>query len=59
VSQWLGRGEVAESCRRLEVDKSFASKMLKGKTTYPNVELLADLKQKAEKNYERLKLRIA
>lgn len=55
INEWKEHRDVKEACDKFKVDPSHASKMLRGKAR-PKVDFLKYLKDKAQKNYSKLRL---
>lgn len=55
ITEWLEHGDLAAASDKFAIDRSFATKMLKGKAR-PRVDFLKELLTKAQKNYQKLRL---
>jgi phage terminase large subunit len=53
INEWLEHGDVQKACAKHKVDKSTASKMLKGKIG-PRFDFLKELKERALKNHAKI-----
>lgn len=56
INEWKSHGDVKEACDKFKVDRSQASKILKGKMRPTNFDWLKYLKDKAMKNYNKSRI---
>jgi len=55
INEWKEWGDVKEACEKFKVQKPTASRMLRGKAK-PKADFLKYLKDKAQRNYNKLRI---
>jgi hypothetical protein len=55
IKQWIEHGDIKKAAEKFKIEKSHASKILKGKAR-PRVDFLKELKDKAVRNYNKLRI---
>lgn len=56
IREWIEHGDLREACDKFKIDYSNGSKIVNGKYKRPRVEFLRFLKEKALKNYNKLRI---
>lgn len=56
IREWTEHGDIKEAAGKFKVEYSQACKMVRGEVKKPKVEFLQYLKEKALKNYNKLRI---